>query len=343
MRSTLLPLCTLLLSSMAAAQVVASDDFSYTGALTSNGWVAHSGAGNKVIMSNGSHATLDQSSGSGEDDSLVFPPFGATDRVFASFRFRVPSGSPVNPDGQGLYFAHFKDSATSFRGRTGLLSPASAGDFVLAINADSSDLGVGAAWPSDLSFDTWYAVVISWDASTGTSELWLDPTCGSGSSITHTGGFTGDAIEAFALRQSNDYTGLIDVDDIVVGGSFADVLPGTGSFSSSCAGCAGATQAVSGSPNIGGNVYYSVPNATGILFGFVSVCSQICPAGCSVGSDSSILINGPDVMLAVPCDPALIGGSLFSQGVVLGNGGCSASIFMVDVALSDTIQTTFGS
>ena len=46
------------LATLASAQVVASDDFSYTGALTSNGWFAHSGAGNKVVMADGSVATL---------------------------------------------------------------------------------------------------------------------------------------------------------------------------------------------------------------------------------------------------------------------------------------------
>ena len=215
------------LASMASAQVVATDDFAYVGALTANGWVPHSGAGNKVVMSDGSVATLEQSGGSGEDVSLVFAPFTATDTIYAKFDFTVLSGTPVNPDGSGLYFAHFKDANFAFRARTGVLSPAAAGDFVLAIHADNSNLGLGTAWATDLLFDTQYTVVISWDASTGTSNLWLDPVDMSSMSISHTGTFTGDLMEAFAFRQSNDYTGFIEVDNVVVGHTFDDVCPST--------------------------------------------------------------------------------------------------------------------
>ena len=47
----------------ADAQILASDSFDYVGALTDNGWAAHSGAGNKVIMADGAIATLEQSGG----------------------------------------------------------------------------------------------------------------------------------------------------------------------------------------------------------------------------------------------------------------------------------------
>ena len=139
------------LATTATAQVYTSDDFSYTGDLTANGWVAHSGAGNKVIQANGSVATLDFSSGSGEDVSLSWAPaLTATDDVYASFTLNVPSGNPVNPDNNGSYFLHFKDAGFAFRGRFGLLSPAGTGDFGVAINASGSSLGGGAVWPDDL-------------------------------------------------------------------------------------------------------------------------------------------------------------------------------------------------
>ena len=214
-----------LLSAAASAQVVASDDFNYTGALTANGWAAHSGAGNKVVMANGSVAILDQSGGSGEDVNLPFTAFGPGDTIYASFDLLLPSGNPVNPDGSGLYLAHFKDSGFAFRARTGVLSPAGGGDFVLAINGDNSNLGAGASWPTDLSFDTSYKVVISWNAATGEATLWLDPMVVGDPSIAHTGANTGDLIEAFALRQSNDYTGFNHIANVVVGNSFDDVLP----------------------------------------------------------------------------------------------------------------------
>jgi hypothetical protein len=214
---------TLALSAIASAQVVATDNFSYTGALTSNGWAAHSGAGNKIINSDGFVATLDYSSGSGEDINVPFAPFSATAISYASFTLNVPSGNPVNPDANGSYFAHLMDNGFGFRARTGLLSPAATGDYGIGINADSSGIGAGAIWASDLLFDTNYQVVISYDAATGTSQMWIDPTSITSTSVSHTGATIGTIIEKFALRQSNDHTGFITIDNVVVGGSFQDV------------------------------------------------------------------------------------------------------------------------
>lgn len=214
---------TLSLAAAASAQVVAVDSFSYTGALTDNGWAAHSGAGNRVINSDGLVATLDFQGGSGEDINLPFAPFSASATAYASFTLNVPSGNPVSPDNNGSYFAHFKDTSFAFRARTGLLSPAAGGDYGIGINADSSSIGNGSIWGSDLMFDTNYQVVISWDAATGTSQLWIDPSSSASTSISHTGSNTGNVIEQFAWRQSNDHTGLITVDNLIVGGSYTDV------------------------------------------------------------------------------------------------------------------------
>lgn len=236
--------CALLIAGAASAQVVANDSFSYVGALTANGWTAHSGSGNKVINSDGSVATLDFSSGSGEDVNVPFAPFSATDTSYASFTLNVPSGNPVDPDNNGSYFAHLKDSGFGFRARTGLLSPAASGDFGIGINGDNSSIGNGAVWASDLSFDTNYTIVINWDATTGTSQLWVDPASMASTAISHTGTNTGSLIESFALRQSNDHTGFITIDDVIVGHSFADVAAANPANTSipaaSPTGCSGA-------------------------------------------------------------------------------------------------------
>jgi|GEM_PF-6412955 len=215
-------------SSGALAGILASDNFNYTGALTDNGWAAHSGAGNKVVMADGAVATLEQSGGSGEDVNRSFAALGAADKIYAAFDINLPAADNadvVNVDGNGLYLAHFKDSGFAFRGRTGIVAPTGGGDFGLAINANSSALGSGATWPADLSFDTWYRVVISWDAATGASELWVNPTLETDPKIMHTGASTGDLIEAIALRQSNDFTGMQKIDNIVAGNTFRDVVP----------------------------------------------------------------------------------------------------------------------
>jgi len=224
---------------LAQAQLLASDDFSIAGPITSNGWVAHSGAGNKLIMSDGNVVTLDQSSGSGEDVNLSFTPQLATDTTYAAFDLNVPSGNLVNPDANGLYCFHLKDSAFGYRARTGLLSPVGAGDFALAVNPSSSNLGAGASWPTDLSFDVTYRVVVSYDAAAGASQLWLDPVDQNSASVMSTGGTAGTLIEAVAMRQSNDYTGFITIDNVAVGMTFADVLGGGGAPNSGNGFCFG--------------------------------------------------------------------------------------------------------
>lgn len=214
----------LLCGSLASAQVVASDDFSYTGALTSNGWVAHSGAGNKVVQAAAGVATLSQGAGSGEDVSLTFPAFGATDTIYASFVLNIPSGNPVLPPVNGTYFAHFKNNGTFFHGRVGLLTASAGGDFRLAVS-DTSNLSTGASWTSDSSFDTDYKIVVSWNAATAECRMWVDPVDFTSPSVSTFGTFTGDLMEGFALRQASDYTGLQTFDDVRVGRSFADVCP----------------------------------------------------------------------------------------------------------------------
>lgn len=223
MKTIRLIACAAAFAGAASAQVVAVDSFSYTGALTANGWSAHSGAAARVINSDGSVVTLDFQGGAGEDINIPFAPFADTATSYAAFTLNVPSGNPVNPDGSGSYFAHFKDSGFGFRARTGLLSPAASGDFGLGINASSSNIGAGAVWASDLLFDTNYTLVVSFDAATGTSQLWVDPTSSAATSVSHTGTSVGTLIESFAWRQSNDHTGFINVDNLVVGGSFDDV------------------------------------------------------------------------------------------------------------------------
>ncbi|MCH7719556.1 MAG: hypothetical protein IH988_01015 [Planctomycetes bacterium] len=211
----------------AGAGILAIDQFDYTGALTDNGWVAHSGAGNKVIMADGLVATLEQSSGSGEDVNLAFAAQGATDKTYAAFDLNLPAADNadiVNVDANGMYFFHLKDAGFSFRARTGVVAPSGGGDYGLAINADSSGLGDGATWAGDLSFDTTYRVVVSWDAATGESQLWLDPSSEGDTSIAHTGGFTGTLIDSVALRQGSDYTGMQLIDNVIAGDTFDAVL-----------------------------------------------------------------------------------------------------------------------
>jgi hypothetical protein len=188
-------------------------------------WAAHSSGGTNPIQVTSGAAVLQQASGGREDANTSFATRSDTDTTYMRFDFSLPSGQTVDPDENGLYFAHLKDSGTAFRARVGVLSPTDGGDYKFAINASGSMLVDGTLWPSELSFDTTYTLVASYNAATGESKLWIDPVNESSSSVSNSaGGATGTLIEAFALRQSNDYTGSQIIDNLCVATSFNEAL-----------------------------------------------------------------------------------------------------------------------
>ena len=206
-------------------------------------WAAHSSGGTNPIQVTSGAAVLQQASGGREDANTSFPTQSATATTYMRFDFSLPSGQTVDPDANGLYFAHLKDSGSAFRARVGVLTPTDGGDYKLAINASGSMLVDGTLWPTELSFDTTYTLVASYDAATGEADLWLDPVDESSASISNSaGGATGTLIEAFALRQSNDYTGSQIIDNVCVATSFGDALdcvPEPASIIILLVGCAG--------------------------------------------------------------------------------------------------------
>jgi len=106
------------------------------------------------------------------------------------------------------------------------LAPAGGGAFRLAVNADSSNLALGAIWPADLSFDTTYRAIVSYNATDAVGRLWLNPVSEISDSITHTGTLTGTLIDRIILRQNDDYDGKQIVDNLVVASTFAEALNG---------------------------------------------------------------------------------------------------------------------
>ena len=201
-------------------------------------WVAHADEGSTPIQVIGGMAVLNQGSGSGgrEDASVGFARQSGTATTYARFDFALPSsvnGDIANLDAEGSNFVHFKSNllTTHFRARTGVLAPSGGGDFRLAINANGGRLDDGVAWPTELSFDTMYRVVVNWNAASGESKLWLNPVNELSANIAHTGHSTGQRLESFALRQSSDYFGVQHIDNLVVATTFAEALAGSGNSS----------------------------------------------------------------------------------------------------------------
>lgn len=201
-------------------------------------WAAHSDPGVGPVVNLGGEALLSHGNIALEDVSSVFTAFGAADTMYAGFDFRFPVPQVAEPDATGLVFAHFLvdgGGPASFRGQVGILAPTGGGDFTLAINADGADLGAGVSWGTDLFDGVTYRAVISWNAATGESRLWVDPVDMSSPNVSHLGGSTGSLIDAFALVQgtSAGYNGRQAIDNLIIADSFDEALgvPEPGSLS----------------------------------------------------------------------------------------------------------------
>ncbi len=226
MRNTLCAASIALATALdARAQILVEEDFAFTGALTDNGWIAHGGAGVGPPTSNGDFVTLGQQFGADEDVHRSFSAFTSYETSFASFALRVPSGETVEPGPDGSVFLHLRNGGEEYRMRVGLLSPAHGGDFGIGVNADAGSIGSGAVWPTDLSFDAWYTIVGTFDPVTGESQLWVDPVDESSPRVSHVGASTNTLIDSIALRQDDDNETPQQIDDVVVGKSFCDVMP----------------------------------------------------------------------------------------------------------------------
>ena len=233
-----------LLAFSARATIVLQDNFSYPdGVLTNEAgitdgymfWTNHSGNADLVVSSG--HAVIAGTSTVTGDDSAYltnWPYFanGLTNgtpvtALYASFTINLSS----LPTASGTYFAHFKDSGTgtAFRARIyALTSGAASGSYRVAIANNS---GTQTNINTDLSLGTSYTLVVRYVLSTGIATLWLNPTSetNSNTAMSATGTdtpTTANAMSMFAMRQSTG-EGVTALDNLVVGTTFADVVPGS--------------------------------------------------------------------------------------------------------------------
>jgi hypothetical protein len=221
MRKTAIGFVSMALIAMATAPafsaVLMSEGFSYAnGNLVPNGgWATHSGTGTDIQVASG-RAVVDMNSA--PDDNKTFAAQGATGKTYYCLEVLIPAitGSPrLN------YFAHLKDTGTvNFAGRLGV-APSGTG-FTFAVG--STAFTTPTSWTSQLAYGTSYRVVISYDAATGTSEMWVNPANELSPKVTSTG-TPGTNVSAFALRESNTGTGTLwkaSVDNVGVGTTFND-------------------------------------------------------------------------------------------------------------------------
>lgn len=192
------------------AAPLVTDDFTYAdGNLVGNGsWANHSGS-ESFIQVSGGQAVFSHGGGSREDASVVFAA-QTSGILTASFDVTVADDSTIGGS-DFEYFAHFFTSGDSnFRSRLSVAAPSGGGDYRFGIASGSSTEEAFSS--SDFSFGQTVSVSIAFDFATGIGSA----TIGS-DTFTGTGIFTGESLNAFALRQSNSTNDeTITVDNLVV-------------------------------------------------------------------------------------------------------------------------------
>jgi endonuclease/exonuclease/phosphatase family metal-dependent hydrolase len=235
-----------------------NDTFSYPDGplvtVSGGGWAHHSGSAGEVMVSSG-RVFLSEANTEDVNASLTgqpYPASGTTNVFYASFTVKFTS----LPSSGGTYFAHFKNSSTTFRARIwALTSGAAPNKFRLGISSTSGSV-ISATSPVDLSLNTDYTLVTRLVNNNSVSTLWINPTAESDSSISTSESASTFTVVSYAFRE-NTGEGALNIDNLRVGTTFADV------FSSG----SGQPPAItSQSPNQtvtnGANVTWSV-NATG--------------------------------------------------------------------------------
>jgi hypothetical protein len=207
--------------------VVLSEAFDYPdGPVTTNSgalWNNHSGIFGQSSVAGG---VLQLSGSEAEDVNavLIGSPYSTSGDTVLYASMKVAFiGLPG-----AEYFAHYREVGGSFRARIfGTTSNVTSGSFRMGIANNLPATG-GTVMERDLSPGTTYLVVSRYNVGTGVSTLWLDPSSESDASVTATDEPDPDPISSFAFRQSNATGGIGDltVDDLKIGLSFLDVVPG---------------------------------------------------------------------------------------------------------------------
>lgn len=118
-------------------------------------------------------------------------------------------------------------------------------------------------------------------------------------------------------------------------------IPGTGRLTRAAHGCGPTTIFVTGNPNIGGTVEFTVGNTTGVpLVGFGQTALGVPFCGCTIGHEWAVALVGANASFTIPPNPVFVGANVYAQGVdFLGAGGCPDPL----LTLTDTITIAVGS
>ena len=217
---------------------------------TGKSWVRHSGSSGDSMVVNyaGSPAAatgkrFEVNQSRSDDVHRWFTPDTngfSSGALYASFIVSV-TNLPSNPG--GAYFAHFMDTNISFRTRAFTVVPANpypftnsaAGTFRFGVANAAADYSNGSGGPTgvvplDLALNTDYQVVLRCDMDNVTATMWVNAAseldAAVSSPVVFDAGPITNALAAFAFRQASG-EGVLEIRDVAVGQSFADVMTNT--------------------------------------------------------------------------------------------------------------------
>jgi PEP-CTERM motif-containing protein len=213
----------------ASAAVLVAEGFDYAdGELTINDgtgdnvsgglWTPHSGEtfgdnidvlGGSAILNNSGSEDANRAAAGGVDN-------GGTDTWYYAVKFTVTDDNLASDAVNEDYFAHLWGSGFAFRGRAYIANPSlNPGEFSIGLSATSGGLVTKTA---DIAYGVEHVIVVSFDPTTGTSNLWLNQASEAGAFITDTNaGAIGSVVSAIALRQ-DFISGPIADNEIAVNG-----------------------------------------------------------------------------------------------------------------------------
>lgn len=240
-------LSALLLAVAANASVIMTETFNYqNGSLIANqpGWGAHSqqGSGAQVVTNNHLRVVFNNQ----EDTDVIIPnnPYNGSganltvSSLYASMTLNFVQLPGSSNSVIGNYFAHFWDSSVSsgqtngFRCRVfAYTNGAPDGYCYLGLTSvggtvTNADFIMNTNTPLTTNVD--YSLVLRLDvsanASSGTSQMWINPSATNSPSVTANGPGQGPVdIAHFCFRQVASFAGIVDVGKLKIGTVFSDV------------------------------------------------------------------------------------------------------------------------
>jgi hypothetical protein len=216
----------------AQADIIMSDNFNYTGAVTNQGWIAYSGSDGS-ITADGSVASI---GGGAEDIRRVFSENRDGVPVYAGFTLNVQS----LPTSGGEYNWGFIAQTSAMNSRFGFVSEDSGNEFGLTIYGTGTSV---LDTSSGYSLNTDYRIVYYFDG-VDNHRLWVDPT---GSD------FATPLLQTTAAPGSVDFTGVFlrqagafdngasdwTADDFIASTTFPEAIPEPGTLMLFIAGLSG--------------------------------------------------------------------------------------------------------